>query len=87
MPDVIVPMDGDLPSRRNSTPSSRYAEGIVIAFLESGAASAEVKWRETPYSALELYEHLRRACRKSEYRRRVAAAKCGQSVWLRRGGR
>ena len=61
MPDLIVPIDGALPSRRNSTPASRYAESLVIAFLESGAASAEVRWRETPYSALELSEHLRRA--------------------------
>lgn len=73
-----------MPSRRRSTEGSRYAEGIVSAFLSSGAVAAEVRWRETPYSCGELYELLRRVCRKSDYRALVGASKCDSSVQLYR---
>lgn len=83
LPD-IVPLDSPMPSRRRSTEGSRYAEGIVLSFLRSGAVAAEVRWRETPYSCGELYELLRRCCRKKSYRALVGASKCDSSIQLYR---
>lgn len=80
----IVPLDSPMPSRRRSTEGSRYAEGIVLSFLRSGAVAAEVRWRDTAYGCAELYELLRRVCRKADYRADVGASKCDSSIQLYR---
>lgn len=75
MRQMLEPIEGPVVPHRSPTPGSRYAEGLLVAFLGSGASAARVRVEDTPYEIGALYELCRRAARKKDFARRVTVSK------------
>ena len=85
--DLLVPCDEPITDTRNATPLSRLSEGIVRSFLENRADSATVRHDMTEYGLDELYEGVRRVCKKNDFKGLVRAHKQNGKLVLLRGGK
>lgn len=75
MENLFEPMERPLPSHKSPTTGSRYAERLILTFLDYGASKARVRVEDTPYGLDELYELCRRVCRKKDFIKEVAVSK------------
>lgn len=69
---------------RNGTELSRYSEAIVRTFLTYGAEQAQVRLDIARYDLDELYEGMRKVCRKNDYKNFVRIHKQNGKLMLLR---
>lgn len=76
MDNLLEPVDEPVVAHRKPTEGSLYAEGILLAFVRSGADKARVRVEDTPYKLDELYALCRNTARKRTFvEARVSASK------------
>ncbi len=84
MQDLFEPIEEPIPSHRSPTIGSRYAERLILTFLDCGAIKARVRVEDTPYELDELYGLCRRVCRKKDFIREVTVSKNDGQLLIRR---